>query len=184
MDIIIMTTAEYLTQLSDSKEDMKSAIESKGVTVTGGLSTYADAIYNIGRLPTKNITFIGSTFKSAPLLITYEYTYMDLMFSKCENLEIVPLYDCSNVVSMKNTFMSCDKLTTLGGFKNIGKAGVVIEIDLHYSPNITHESIMNVIYYLYHGKIGQTLRLHSKVLALLSDEEKAIATNKGWNIIA
>ena len=40
-------TADYLTQLIGSKLDIKSAIEEKGVTVSGGLSTYADAIRQI-----------------------------------------------------------------------------------------------------------------------------------------
>lgn len=47
MDIIVMNTAEYLNTLIECKEDMKSAIEERGVTVTGGLSTYADAIQSI-----------------------------------------------------------------------------------------------------------------------------------------
>lgn len=43
----IMTIADNLQTLIDCKADMKSAIESKGVTVSGGLSTYADAIRQI-----------------------------------------------------------------------------------------------------------------------------------------
>lgn len=42
-----MTTADYLNELIDCKEDMKSAIEEKGATVTGGLTSYADAIERI-----------------------------------------------------------------------------------------------------------------------------------------
>ena len=41
------TIADKLQDLIDAKADMKSAIESKGVTPTGGLSTYADAISQI-----------------------------------------------------------------------------------------------------------------------------------------
>lgn len=42
-----MTIADNLQTLIDCKADMKSAIEEKGVTVSGGLSTYADAIRSI-----------------------------------------------------------------------------------------------------------------------------------------
>lgn len=42
-----MTTAEYLNDLITAKEDMKSAIEEKGVEVTGGLTSYADAINSL-----------------------------------------------------------------------------------------------------------------------------------------
>lgn len=42
-----VSIAENLQELIDAKADMKSAIESKGVEVTGGLTTYADAIREI-----------------------------------------------------------------------------------------------------------------------------------------
>ena len=42
-----MNTAEYLNTLIECKEDMKAAIEERGITITGGLSTYADAIEEI-----------------------------------------------------------------------------------------------------------------------------------------
>lgn len=50
MDNIIMsnnTIADKLQDLIDAKAGMKSAIEEKGVEVTGGLVTYADAITSI-----------------------------------------------------------------------------------------------------------------------------------------
>lgn len=42
-----VSIAENLQELIDAKADIKSAIESKGVEVTGGLTTYADAIREI-----------------------------------------------------------------------------------------------------------------------------------------
>lgn len=42
-----MTISDKLNDLITAKADMKSAIESKGVEVTGGLTTYADAIMKI-----------------------------------------------------------------------------------------------------------------------------------------
>lgn len=42
-----MSIADRLTELANAKNNMKAAIESKGVSPTGGLSTYADAIMKI-----------------------------------------------------------------------------------------------------------------------------------------
>ena len=42
-----MTISDRLHDLITAKEDMKSAIEEKGVEVTGGLTSYADAIDSI-----------------------------------------------------------------------------------------------------------------------------------------
>lgn len=41
------TIADKLQDLVTTKEDMKTAIEEKGVSVTGGLSTYAEAVANL-----------------------------------------------------------------------------------------------------------------------------------------
>lgn len=59
-----MTTEDRLNDLITAKADMKSAIESKGVEVTGGLTTYADAIRSIetnGIIEGLDFTEIGYT---------------------------------------------------------------------------------------------------------------------------
>ena len=43
-----MSIADKLTLLINTKQDIKSAIGEKGVEVTGGMTTYADAIRRIG----------------------------------------------------------------------------------------------------------------------------------------
>ena len=42
-----MSIADKLTSLINTKQDIKSAISEKGVEVTGGMTTYADAIRRI-----------------------------------------------------------------------------------------------------------------------------------------
>ena len=53
-------------------------------------------------------------------------------------------------------------------------------------PNLTKESLLNVLNGLYDrasaGYSTLTLKLHNNHKALLSDNELAIATNKGWII--
>jgi surface protein len=111
-----MTTAEYLTQLIDSKSDMKSAIESKGVAVTGGLSTYADAIskiiadgsdpYSVG-----NLKFGYSDFEYAPYIDVY--TNVSFLFDNCHKLINIPYLDTSDVRYMHYMFQNCSSLTTI-----------------------------------------------------------------------
>jgi len=79
-------------------------------------------------------------------------------------------------------------IVNLGGFKNLGMQKSVSNTTGNYflgaSSKLTKESVMNVINNLYDRKTAGysvlTLKLHANTLALLSDEEKAIATNKGW----
>ena len=58
-------------------------------------------------------------------------------------------------------------------------------ISFHYCINLTHDSLMNIISVLkdYSGTgTTRTLTLHANAKAILTDSEKAIATQKGWTI--
>ena len=79
-------------------------------------------------------------------------------------------------------------ITNLGGFKDLGKGYTTNDtgysgLNLSTLPNLTYESVMNVINNLYDMNltsltITPVLTLKSTVYNLLSDEDKAIATNK------
>lgn len=108
------------------------------------------------------------------------------------NLESMGWIDCdscTNVSGIMNSSMR--KLTYLGGFRNLGKASSVSGTNgssfLNYAPNLTYESVMNVINGLYDrasaGLSVLTLKLHANHLAMLSEDDIAIATNKGWTIV-
>ena len=124
---------------------------------------------------------------SIPQFNTSNVTDMNNMFSSCTSLTDVPLLDTSNVRTISSMFSSCSKLTNLGGFLNLGKvSNFTYALDLSVSTLLTKESIMNVINNLYDRKTAghsvATLKFGSTNLAKISDEEKAIATNKGWTL--
>ena len=87
-------------------------------------------------------------------------------------------------------------LTDLGGFQNLGFMYTQktenysnYTLDLSYCPALTHDSVLNVFNGLadlnktYAEQLyTQQIILHPTVDALLSDEDRAIATEKGWNI--
>lgn len=249
------TIADNLQTLIDCKTDMKSAIESKGVAVSGGLSTYADAIrsmsntnnvikceqglrYNLNDstktlvLDAINITDatglcangdgadkynsakkivivnlggiqnISSMFYCNKNLETIDLinfdssnvSNMNVMFYECTSLTSIPLFDCSSISTGTNIDIfqhsTPENLTYIGGFKNLGKVPGFSKPTyfLGTCSNLTHESVMNVINNLYDrasaGYSNISLKFHVNSLALLSDEEKAIAINKGWTLIS
>ena len=70
----------------------------------------------------------------------------------------------------------------MGGFKNIK-----VDFDIQKAPNLTVQSLMNVINNLYDFRANgesttRTLTLGTTNLNKLTDEQKAVATNKGWNL--
>ena len=140
-----------------------------------------------------NVTTLESMFQSCASLTTIpqfdssKVKDMGFMFQGCDALESIPLLDCSNVTSMSNflnmSFMgNHNHLTDLGGFKNL-KVG----LNLDKAPNLTVQSLMNVINNLYDfvgngSTTTKTLTLGTTNLNKLTDEQKAVATNKGWQL--
>ena len=103
-----------------------------------------------------------------------------LAWSNCYKLTSIPQLDLSSGTNFYNAWNYCHSLTTLGGFGAIKQS-----IDLHYCP-LTIDSIMNVINQAADlaalGITGRTMTLGSDNLAKLSDEQKAVATSKGWTL--
>lgn len=135
MDInVIMNIAENLQTLIDVKAYMKSAIEEKGVTVSGGLDSYAGAIDQIdpgavnkiyiqdgtklaySSWPTETWVEDGQIMKHTlfPTNIDFAYvTDMSYMFYEC-NISEVPIstMNLSNITNTSYMFYGC------GGLKN------------------------------------------------------------------
>lgn len=114
-------------------------------------------------------------------------SFMQMLYA-CFSLEYVPLLDGS---SAENPYLfaytTCEYLTYFGGLKNI-------KVDWNSSgapyqcPNLTYESVISILSNLYDfrgngdSSTTRTIKLHSNHMAMLSDDDKAIATNKGWII--
>ena len=124
------------------------------------------------------------SLKIVSSLNTSNATNISGMFTSCSSLMSVPLLDCSNVTSIYNVFGYSDikTLTDLGGFKNIK-----VNFNIQRAPNLTVQSLMNVINNLYDFRANgesttRTLQLGTTNLNKLTDEQKAVATNKGWSL--
>lgn len=99
-------------------------------------------------------------------------------FSFCTSLTSLTLPDGfgKKVTSATECFNECSALADI--------TGAILfrcSFDLSSCTNLTHDSLMNVINGLVEVS-GQTLTLGSANLAKLTDEEKAIATGKGWTL--
>ena len=168
----------------------------KGVSVDG-LISFND---------TTNVTIMIQMFYNCtnlaaiPPLDTSNVTDMHYMFRDCSNLTTIPTLDTSKVTDMSYMFQGCSKLTTipaldassatnmLGMFSNckslasIGMYGFTRSIDISKTA-LGHDALvafLNQAGTAYDS--SQKITMGSAKLALLSDEEKAIATNKGWQL--
>ena len=168
----------------------------KGTSVDG-LISYGD---------TTNVTNFKYMFNTCsnlttiPQLDTSKATNTAAMFEGCTNLTTIPQLNTSNVTQMSTMFKNCSKLTSvpeldasactdhIGMFigctalKSIGMYGFTRSVDVNETA-LEHDAIVALL-----NQAGRAYASYSKIsigsakLALLSDEEKAIATNKGWNL--
>ena len=98
------------------------------------------------------------------------------MFNYCSKLTSVPQLDTSKGTDFNNMFSYCSNLTSIGIY------GFTRSIDITPTA-LEHDAIvafLNQAGTAYNS--NQKITMGSTKLALLSDEEKAIATNKGWTL--
>lgn len=178
---------------SCSKLTTVPQFDTSNVTVMDDMFFGCTELTTVPQFDTQNVTDMGSMFYGCSKLITVSQfdtqnvTDVGNMFQNCTKLESLPLFDFSNVTTMRTFFGFSDlnKLTALGGFKNL-KVDWNDSYGLFRCPNLTYESVMNVINNLYDFRgngdetTTKTIKFHANSLALLSDDDKAIATNRGW----
>ena len=164
---------------------------------------------NLSNFNTSNVTSMDNMFEHCNVLTelnlsgfnTSKVTSMNRMFNGCNALTELDLsgFDASNVIKVGTMFDWCRALTKFKCFKNLGKGYTQksnnynnYKLDFSYS-SLEYESLMDIINNLYDLNLTydvanggtlyrQSLVLGSTNLAKLTEEEIAIATNKGWNV--
>ena len=117
-----------------------------------------------------------SSLKEFPALDLHNGTGFGSAWYGCTSLTTFPALDLHNGTYFGGAWNNCSALTNLGGF-----GAISADIDLSPCTNLTVESIMNVITQAA-TVTGKTMKFGSDNLAKLTDEQKAIATNKGWTL--
>ncbi len=106
-------------------------------------------------------------------------TYMRTCFYRMTSLVSLYLPDGFGRASTDNEvcFKDCPALTTITGNPNFK-----VSIDFSFSPLLTVDSLMVIINGLQTVTKAQTLTLGETNLAKLTEEQKAVAINKGWTL--
>ena len=159
-------------------------MDTSNVTNMNGMFQSCSSLISVSQMDTSNVTDMNCMFNSCtsltsvPQLNTSNVEDMGFMFSNCSQLTSIPQLDASKLGGTASMFTNCYSLKDFGGLKNLSQS-----IDLRYCPELTHESLMNVIngladvrYYI------RNVTISSSSHAKLTNEEIKIATDKGWTI--
>lgn len=133
--------------------------------------------------------FYGCTsLESIPLLNIKKSTDVSFMFQNCSSLTEIPALDLSSVGGavptsegernghMGSMFAGCSKLAKIH-MKNIP-----LSFDISQTAVNTEEDLVEILNNLNTVTTTQTLTMGSTKLALLTDDDKKIATDKGWTL--
>ena len=120
------------------------------------------------------------------------------MFERCYNLRKVKNINLSNTASVSNLFNYCYGLISIENVNLSGSTSVTLgsmhavdyiddltintSFSLSNSKALTRESLVRILNDLPTVTETQTLTLGSTLLAKLTDEDKLIATEKGWTL--
>ena len=131
---------------------------------------------------TENVTTMVRMFNycnkltTIPQLNTSKVTNMSQMFWGCISLQTVPAFDCSNVTNMNNIFASCSNL------KSILMTNIGVSLNITSSTKFEREDLLTILNNLQTVTSTKVLTMGETNLAKLTDEDKAIATGKGWTL--
>ena len=152
------------------------------VTKMNGTFYKCSKIVTIPLLDTSNVTMLSQTFleclslETIPLLDTSNVTNMYYCFKECAKLVSIPALNVSKVTSFSGCFTGCTSL------KSILMTGMKVSFDISASTQFEKSDLVTILNNLATVTETQTLTMGATNLAKLSDEEKAIATNKGWTL--
>ena len=159
-------------------------------------------------IDTSNATGMTATFyncaaiKAIPQLDTRKVTSISQMCYGCTSLESVPALDFSEVRSGSNAFSGCTNLKSIGplsvglmtsassmfrncyALENCLLIGLRTGISFEFSSKLTKESVLYIFENAKTVTASQTITLHADVFGQLSEDEIAIATEKGFSVVS
>ena len=158
-------------------------IDTSNVTdMTSMFELCFEFLTTIPQLNTSNVTNMNSMFRacssltSIPQLNTSNVTNMTEMLNSCTSLTSIPQLNTSNVTNMDYTFYRCSSLTEIHMY------GMKVNFDISASTKFTREALVEILNNLATVTSTKTLTMGSTNLSKLTDEDKAIATGKGWTL--
>lgn len=165
-----------------SIDDLITYNDTSEVTNMNSMVQSCSLLTTIPQLNTSNVNSMSSMFyicnslTSIPLLDTSKVINMSNMFYGCSDLTTVPALDVSNVTNLNNMFSRCFSL------KSILMTGMKVSFDISASTQFEKSDLVTILNNLATVTTTQTLKMGATNLAKLTEEDKAIATNKGWTL--
>ena len=181
-------------------------LDTSNVTNMDSMFRNCQTLPSIPELDTSKVTVMSymfsdcSSLQSLPELNTSNVKNMNYMFGNCESLQSIPELDTSNVTTMQQMFNDCyslqsipeldtSKVTNMNKMFDICKSlqrinilNLTLSFSISSSTMFQREDLLTILNNLATVTTTQTLTMGSTNLAKLTDDDKLIATEKGWTL--
>ena len=143
---------------------------------------YCESIETLPMIDTSNAWTLENfcsyckNLKTIPELNLTGVRKLDGAFYNCNSLQSIPHIDAGSIDSFYNTFYGCSSISSFKMYN------IKADLNLSGSNMFTRESLVEILNNLSTVTSTKTLTIGSTNLAKLTDEDKAIATNKGWTL--
>ena len=149
------------------------------VTSMTNMFYYCHALTAIPQLNTSNVKNMSYMLQNCralttiPLLDTSKTTNMSGMLYNCSSLITVPALNADKVTNMDSMFNGCTKL------KSILMTNIGVNLNISASTQFERADLLVILNNLKTVTSSKKLTMGADNLAKLTEEDKAIATNKG-----
>ena len=169
-------------------------LDTSKVTAMNGMFQRCSGLTSIPQLDMSNVTSLSSMFHECTEMTELHdcntksmKTWSNWLPPKVQKVGVI---DCDSTTNVSAMLTTSSVLTEIGGFRNLGMQSSVSNTSgtsfLYNVPNLTYESLINIFNLLYDrasaGYSILTLKLTTAQMSKLSDDDKAIAINKGWSL--
>lgn len=164
---IVPGNAYLIFAYSDIEGDLAAILKKSGVVMDFSLSTNNRyAFYKSSK-----ITHIGKVDSRKCSSKNSEY-----LFTGCTQLVSIDEYAVTSVMTYTETFLGCTALENIRMSGEIGQS-----LSFGDSPLLSAESVKSIIECLVETQSTSTVTFNSQVV--LSDEQKAEISEKGWTLV-
>ena len=172
---------EYLVQYAEFKDiklPKEWKINNMNHTFTNvGVESLDLSEFDTSEVTTMQYTFYNTGVKKLVLGNTSKVRSLRNAFGFSQKLKSLNAFDGSSITDTSEAFRYVDQLVDFGGVLNIS-----CNLQFEYCYNLSYQSMLNILNGLAKVTNSRTLKFDQYNVDMLSDDDIAIATSKGWNV--
>lgn len=172
---------EYLVQYANFKEiklPKEWKINEMNHTFTNVTCESLDlSEFDTSEVTTMQYTFYNTDLKKLILGDTSKVRSLRNAFGFSQILESLNAFDGSSLTDTSDAFRYVDMLEDFGGVNNIS-----CNLQFEYCYKLSYQSMLNILNGLAKVTNSRTLKFDQFNVDMLSDDDIAIATSKGWSV--